>query len=53
MAIQVKCPVCGWVDIDKVDIINVEEGPQGEDIVTAVHIDCGTEFKSIAVNRGD
>jgi hypothetical protein len=48
---QVRCPKCGLVDVDTVKCLNIEEGMQGEDIVT-FECSCGTEAES-AVYGGD
>lgn len=32
--ITVRCPKCGRLDEAEVKFVNIEEGPQGEDILT-------------------
>lgn len=46
MSAQVHCPNCGWVDLRDTETMNIEEGMQGEDIVTCRCRECGEEFRS-------
>ena len=43
--IQVRCRKCGWVSEKSVEFRNIEEGPQGEDILE-FKCKCGTVGKS-------
>jgi uncharacterized Zn finger protein len=44
--IRVRCSECGDIDERDVEILNVEEGMQGEDVLTFVCPNCGCLRKS-------
>jgi len=45
--IQVRCSYCEiWINEDKTEFVNIEEGMQGEDILTFICPDCGQTSKS-------
>lgn len=48
---QVRCPQCGWVDLQDTSPLNIEEGPQGEDLVTFRCRACGSEDVSVVTMR--
>lgn len=51
MIAQVYCPHCGWVDVQDTELLNVEEGMQGEDRATFICNECGNENVSVVTMR--
>ena len=48
MSIKVYCPDCGWIKATRVNVFNIEEGPQGEDLVS-FECECGKTNTSKAI----
>jgi len=51
MGMQVFCSTCGWVDVEDVDFVDIEEGPQGEDRMEFVCHECGETHESAVYGR--